>query len=60
MENGIDRARKLGKQRQVPYQDVPFFYTPSHLSELWNFKSMLQPMSFLVSYLNSVQHNSVI
>ena len=46
--------------RRVPAQDVPFFYTPSHLCELQSFKSIISTHVHLFSYLNSVRHNLVI
>ena len=46
--------------RRGPSQDVPFFCTPSHLSELQSFKSIISTHFSLFSYLNSAWHNLVI
>ena len=43
-----------------PAQDTPFFYTPSHLSELKHFKSIISTQFSLFSYLNIARHNLVI
>ena len=41
-----------------PTQDVPFFYTPSHFSELKVLSQLFQPIYLAFSYLNSVRHFS--
>ena len=46
--------------RQGLAQDVPLFYTSSHLSELQSCKSIVSTHCPLLSYLNSAQHNSFI
>ena len=46
--------------RLVPAQDVPFFYTRSHLSALQSCAFIFQPIFSLFSHLNSAQHNLVI
>ena len=38
-------------------QDVPFFHTPSNLSELQSCKSIISTDSPLFSYLNSARQN---
>ena len=43
-----------------PVQDVPFFYTPSHLNELKVLSQLSQPIFLSFSYLNSTRHNLVI
>ena len=54
----IPLPRKKG-ERVGPDQDVTFFYTPSHLSELQNF-ALPFPANFnLFSHLNSALHNLV-
>ena len=46
--------------RRGPSQDAIFFYTPSHLSKIKSFKSIILTHSLLFSYLNSARHNLVI
>ena len=50
--------RKASTIWRGPAQDVPFFYTPSHLSELKSFKAIISTNIYGISYLNSVQHSS--
>ena len=44
--NGCTKFNK----RRDPYQDVPFFYTPSHLSELKKLSQIYKPISLLFSH----------
>ena len=46
--------------RRGPAQDVPFFYTPSLLSEIKSFKATISTHFTFISYLNSAKHNLVI
>ena len=41
-----------------PAQDVPFFYTTSHLSELQSLSQLFQLIYMAFSYLNILQHFS--
>ena len=43
-----------------PAQDVPFFYTRYHFSELPSCKSIISTVFLLLSFLNSARHISVI
>ena len=47
-------------QRLGPAQDVPFFYTGYHLSELQSCALIFSTNFILFSHLNSAQHNLVI
>ena len=48
------------KYRRGPAQDITFFYTGSHLSELQSCTLIYQPIFILFSYLNSAQQSLVI
>ena len=43
--------RKLGVIRHGPDQDAPFFNTPSHLSQIQSFKSIISTSSPLILIL---------
>ena len=49
-----------GNVKRGPSQEVPYFYTPSRLSELKVVSQLSQPIFLSFSYLNSARHFSVI